>query len=39
LIRQMVRQDSTLAPFFVPEAEMERLDSVYIAKNIRYHSL
>ena len=39
MIRQMVRCDSTLAPFFVPEPEMERLDSIYISKNIRYHSL
>ena len=39
MIRQMVRRDSTLAPFFVPEPEMERLDSIYISKNIRYHSL
>lgn len=39
IIRRMVRQDSTLAPFFVSEPEMERLDSVYISKNIRYHSL
>lgn len=39
MIRQMVRQDSTLAPFFVSEQEMDRLDSVYISKNIRYHSL
>jgi len=39
MIRRMVRQDSTLAPFFVAEHEMDRLDSVYIAKNIRYHSI
>ena len=39
MIRQMVRQDSTLAPFFVSEQEMDRLDSVYVSKNIRYHSL
>jgi hypothetical protein len=39
MIRQMVRQDSTLVPFFVSEPEMDRLDSVYISKNIRYHSL
>ena len=39
MIRQMVRRDSTLAPFFVSEQEMERLDSIYISKNIRYHSL
>ena len=39
LIRQMVRQDSTLAPFFVSEQEMDRLDSVYLSKNIRYHSI
>jgi len=39
MIRQMVRQDSTLAPFFVPEQEMDKLDSIYISKNIRYHSL
>ena len=39
MIRQMVRQDSTLAPFFVSEQEMERLDSIYISKNIHYHSL
>ena len=39
MIRQMVRRDSTLAPFFVSEPEMERLDSIYISKNIRYHSL
>lgn len=39
IIRQMVCQDSTLAPFFVPEQEMDRLDSVYISKNIHYHSL
>jgi hypothetical protein len=39
MIRQMVRLDSTLAPFFVSEQEMERLDSIYISKNIHYHSL
>jgi hypothetical protein len=39
MIREMVRQDSTLVPFFVSEAEMDRLDSVYISKNIRYHSI
>ena len=39
MIRQMIRQDSTLVPFFVSEPEMERLDSIYISKNIRYHSL
>jgi hypothetical protein len=39
IIRQMVRQDSTLAPFFVSEQEMDRLDSVYISKKIRLHSL
>lgn len=39
IIRQMVRQDSTLAPFFVPEEEMDRLDSIYISKNRRLHTL
>ena len=39
MIRQMVRQDSTLAPYFVSEQEMNRLDSVYISKNIKYHSI
>ena len=39
IIRQMARQDSTLAPFFVSEQEMDRLDSVYISKNIRLHTL
>lgn len=39
MIRQMVRQDSTLAPFFVSEQEMNRLDSNYISKNIHYHSI
>ena len=39
IIRQIVRQDSTLAPFFVSEQEMDRLDSVYLSKNIRYHSI
>ncbi len=39
LIRQMVHQDSTLAPFFVSEQEMDRLDTVYLSKNIRYHSI
>ena len=39
MIRQVVRQDSMLAPFFVTEQEMDRLDSVYVSKNIRYHSL
>ena len=39
MIRQMVCQDSTLAPFFVSEQEIERLDSVYRSKNIRYHSI
>lgn len=39
MIRQMVRQDSMLAPFFVSEQEMDRLDSVYVSKNIHYHSL
>ena len=39
IIRQMVRQDCTLAPFFVSEQEMDRLDSVYLSKNIRYHSI
>ena len=39
MIRQMVRQDSTLAPYFVSEQEMDRLDSVYNSKNIRYHSI
>jgi hypothetical protein len=39
MIRQMVRQDSTLVPYFVSEPEMDRLDSIYISKNIRYHSI
>lgn len=39
MVRQMARQDSTLAPFFVSEQEMDRLDSVYVSKNIHYHSL
>ena len=39
MIRQMVRQDSTLAPYFLSEQEMNRLDSVYISKNIKYHSI
>ena len=39
IIRQIVRQDSTLTPFFVSEQEMDRLDSVYLSKNIRYHSI
>ena len=39
IIRQLVRQDSTLAPFFVSEREMDRLDSIYISKNIRLHTL
>ena len=39
MIRQMVRQDSTLVPYFVSESEMDRLDSIYISKNIRYHSI
>ncbi len=39
MVRQMVRQDSTLAPFFVSEQQMDNLDSVYISKNIRYHSI
>ena len=39
MIRQMVRQDSTLAPFFVSEQEMDRLDSLYISKNRRLHNL
>lgn len=39
IIRQMVRQDSTLAPFFVSEGEMDRLDSIYISKNRRLHTL
>ena len=39
IIRQMVRQDSTLAPFFVSEQEMDRLDSVYNSKNRRLHTL
>ena len=39
MIRLMVRQDSTLAPYFVSEQEMDRLDSVYNSKNIRYHSI
>lgn len=39
IIRQIVRQDSTLAPFFVPEEEMDRLDSIYISKNRRLHTL
>ena len=39
MIREMVRQDSTLAPFFVSEQEIDRLDSVYNSKNIRYHSM
>ena len=38
-IRQIVRQDSTLTPFFVSEQEMDRLDTVYLSKNIRYHSI
>ena len=39
IIRQMVRQDSTLVPFFVSEQEMDRLDSVYLSKKIRLHKL
>ena len=39
MIRQMVRHDSTIAPYFVSEQEMDRLDSVYISKNIKYHSI
>lgn len=39
MIRQMVRQDSTLVPFFVSELEMDRLDSNYRSKNIHYHSI
>lgn len=39
IIRQLVRQDSTLAPFFVPEQELDRLDSVYNSKNRRLHTL
>ena len=39
MIRQMVRQDSTLAPFFVSEQDIDRLDSIYSSKNIRYHSM
>lgn len=39
IIRQMVRQDSTLAPFFVSEQEMDRLDSVYNSQNRRLHTL
>lgn len=39
MIRQMVRLDSTLAPFFVSEQEMDRLDSLYISKNRRLHNL
>ena len=39
MIRQMIRQDSTLAPYFVSEQDIDRLDSVYSSKNIRYHSM
>ena len=39
IIRQIVRQDSTLTPFFVSEQEMDRLETVYLSKNIRYHSI
>lgn len=39
MIRQMIRQDGSLSPFFVSEQEMDKLDSVYLSKNIRYHSI
>lgn len=39
IIREMVSRDSTLARFFVSEQEMDKLDSDYRAKNIRYHSI
>lgn len=39
IVRRIARQDSVLAPFFVSEEEMDRLDSIYISKNIRYHSI
>ena len=39
ILRQIAAQDSTLAHYLVTEQEMERLDSVYLSKNIRYHSM
>jgi hypothetical protein len=39
ILRQIAAQDSTLARYLVSEQEMDRLDSVYLSKNIRYHSM
>lgn len=39
MIRQMIHQDSSLSPFFVSEQEMDKLDTIYLSKNIRYHTI
>jgi len=39
ILRRIAAQDSTLARYLVSEQEMDRLDSVYLSKNIRYHSM
>ena len=39
MIREIVNRDSTVASYFVPLSEIDRLDSVYASRHIRYHSI
>ena len=39
ILRKIAAQDSILASYLVSEQEMDKLDSVYLSKNIRYHSI
>lgn len=39
ILRRIAAQDSAIARYVVPEAEMDRLDSIYLSKHIRYHSM
>lgn len=39
ILRRIAAHDSLLAHYVVSELEMKRLDSVYLSKNIRYHSM
>ena len=39
ILRRIVAQDNTLSRYLVSEQELDRLNSVYLSKNIRYHSI
>ena len=39
ILRKIAAQDSILASYLVSEQELDKLDSVYLSKNIRYHSI